>query len=986
MQDASTTQQESRVKRTTGTFVGREGELRVVREALDTVLAGTRQVVLLTGEPGIGKTRIATELTELAGDRGALTLWGSCYEWEGAPAYWPWTQVLNGWLRSLGDDALAEAVRAHAGPLAQISSELSARVSAPLPLPPPAPEARHFQLLAAAGALLRDAAARQPLVIVLDDLHWADLPTLHLLLFVAQDLYDARLLLVATYRAAEMTGEHPGAAILADLARQAYCRRLSLRGLPKPQVAQLVALVSGQAQPPSLVDAVYAETDGNPFFVTEVARLLATERELNAGTGWSHRARVPESVRDAINRRLDRLSPHCVQALVAAAVLGRSFQLRVLAGTTGRSATELLDTLDAAVRAQVIVADDRPGSYRFSHALVQESLYQGLSPAERARLHLAAGMALQASDDHEPRWAELAHHFYLAQPLSERSDVQRYAELAGDEAMLRFAWDAAAVHYRHALDALPATETTHRCELLLALGDAHNRADSGAGDAPAARAAFLQAFDLARSQEDGPSMARAAIGYAGINLVAVFGGTRQLELLEEAATALGHADSPLRARLWSRLAMDLWNHSPAHAERAEALAAAAVETAERLGDPTVLAYALNAQHLSYTRPDHLAARTAIAVRLVAAAERAGDPIAASWGYLLQLNNFIEAGDLVEAERVMLWLQGFDERVHFPYLAQRVAAYRALLALHTGRYPEAAQQVERARSLWQSAAPRQHACQSFILLRDVGRLHELTEEIALPDGLHSWRADAQAHRMALALERGDVGAARADYAALVADDLTHVAFSHHWYGTLAMLADAATAFDDHERAARIYTWMAPYAERLVFDGSLAISHGPVARYLGRLAGVLGRWDEALHWLERSLAICDQLGLRPYTARTLLDIAELLVRRNAPGDRVAARAMAERAIAVAESIGMLGLVPRAGAVRDALSKVEIPDLGLTPRELDVLRLIAEGLTDAEVAERLSLSPRTVGSHLTSVYGKLQVQSRTAAARIALEHGLA
>jgi DNA-binding CsgD family transcriptional regulator/tetratricopeptide (TPR) repeat protein len=714
--------------------------------------------------------------------------------------------------------------------------------------------------------------------------------------------------------------------------------------------------------------------------------LLASEGELDAGSGGYRNARVPESVRDAINRRLARLSPACMRALVAAATIGRTFDLNVLARAIETNVLDLLDVLDGAVQAQLVATDGGPGRFRFSHALVQETLYQGASPAERSRLHLAVGLALEAETSHELPWAELARHYYLATPLGEPEKILRYSERAGDLAMTQFAWDAATTHYRHALSALTPGNPEHQCALLLALGEAQNRAGSGAGDAPAARTSFVQAFELARTLGDGDSMARAAIGHAGINLVAVFGGARQLELLEEALVALEPADSLLRARLLARLAMDLWNRSTANFERSGALADEAVAAAERLGDPTVLAYALNALHFCCKRPDNLPVRKAVAVRLVAAAERTGDPIAAAWGYLLQMNDNLEAGEVLEAERVMVWLQAFDERVHIPYIAQRVAAYRALLALQAGRYAEAAEQVERAKILWQSTAPRQHACQSFILLRDLGRLDVLTEQVQIPDGLHSWRAAAQVHRMALALERGESTAARADYDALVADGVTNVAFNQHWYSTLATLTDAAVAFGDRDRAAQMYSWMEPYAERQVFDGSLVISHGPVARYLGRLAGLLGRWTEGMHWLDLSLAICEQLGLRPYTARTLLDTAELLAGRDAPGDRAAARTKAERAIEIAESIGMFGLVPRAVAMRDACSQAEIPDLGLTPRERDVLRLIAQGLTDAEVAERLSLSPRTVGSHLTSIYGKLHVQSRTAAARIALEHGLA
>jgi DNA-binding CsgD family transcriptional regulator/tetratricopeptide (TPR) repeat protein len=381
----------------------------------------------------------------------------------------------------------------------------------------------------------------------------------------------------------------------------------------------------------------------------------------------------------------------------------------------------------------------------------------------------------------------------------------------------------------------------------------------------------------------------------------------------------------------------------------------------------------------------LSERLVDAAQLVNIAEQTGDPIAAASGHMFHLLDYLEVGDLDEVEQALRRLRHFDERAHIPYLTQRVAAFSAMLELATGNYAAATLQVERARALWQSSAPRQHAAQAFLLWRDLGRLDELPEEIRLPDSLHSWRWVAQAHRMALSLERGRLTAARHDYAALVAGDLSNIPLNQHWYGTVAMLAEAAVAFDDAQNAARLFAMLEPYAERLVYDGSLVVCHGPVVLYLGRLAGLLGRWQEAEQQLGYALDICEGLGLRPYVVRTLLDQAELLARRDRPGDRAAARDLAQRAIDVAEAIGMLGLIPRAAGLRDRLGSSPPARFGLTPRELDVLRLIAQGLTDAEVAERLFLSPRTVGSHLTSIYGKLDVSSRSAATRIAVEHGL-
>lgn len=258
-------------------FVGRDAELSVLVEAFGRSLTGAGQVALVVGEPGIGKTRLAEQLAATAAVRGAAVLWGACYEWEGAPPFWPWAQVLRALVRGQDDDTLRQVLGSNAALVAQIAPDIVERLVGLSPPPPLEPEARLFRLLAATAAVFRHAAGVRPLTIVLDDVHWADLPSLHLLHFLIQEIRDASVMLVATYRNVEVRRGHPAAPILADLAREPNCRRLALRGLPKPQIARFMALVAGEAQPPALVDAVAEETEGNPFFVAEVVRLLADE-------------------------------------------------------------------------------------------------------------------------------------------------------------------------------------------------------------------------------------------------------------------------------------------------------------------------------------------------------------------------------------------------------------------------------------------------------------------------------------------------------------------------------------------------------------------------------------------------------------------------------------------------------------------------------------------------------------------------------------
>lgn len=966
-------------------FVGRDHELSIVESALALALAGAGQSLLVAGEAGIGKTRMVEQLAERARAAGALVLWGHCDEWEGAPAYWPWAQAFAGWAAARDGADLAE-LGASAAFLAPL---LPGLVNQPAD-PALEPDARAFQTSQAAAALLRAIAREQPVLVVLDDIQWADRPSLVLLRAVVQDIRAARVLLVSTLRTGELRQDEPASEIVADLARQPHHRRLLLRGLARPEVARIVSEVTGTAPAAELVDAVFAETSGNPFFVTEVARLLADEGRLSgAPEPDSARLGVPDSIREAVRRRLQRLTPHCRRALALGAVIGREFDARILAQAAGSPLDALLDDLDEAVGANLLVPDDVPGHYRFSHALVQEALYRETAAGERARQHLAVGLALEHGQ--ADRAAELAHHFYHAGPLGDPARLARYAEAAGQQAMAQSAWQAAALQFARALDALDVTgyteraERVRRCELLLALGEARNRSGPGSGDAPAAREAFARAFALARELELPGQLARAAIGFAGLNIVTSFAGSQRQQFLEAALAALDPADHPLRARVLGWLAVDLWNRSTANLDRSRSLADEAVATATRLNDPGLIAFALWARHYSGCHPDNLDERSVLADQIVARAEQAGDPVIAAWGYVARTLDRLEAGDLAGSRQALAALREFDERARIPYLTQREAAYHAMLDLLTGDYAGAAEHAALARDLWQSPSAHQHQLQAFVLLRDLGRLDELTDEIVLPDPANLWGVATRAHRMLLALERGQFSAARNDYDALVADDFAAVPFDCHWFGVVVPLAEAAIALRDVPRSERLAELLAPYADRLAFAGILGVCHGPVALTLGRLATALGRWREADAHLEAALATAERLGLRPYAARTLLARAQLLQRRGASGDRAAALDELQRAIALADTLGMAGLQPEDAELRRALAERRSSRFGLTARELDVLRLVAEGLTDAEVAERLFLSRRTVGTHLTSIYGKLGVGSRTAAARVAFDNEL-
>src|SRR5262249_22409740 len=437
---------------TRGVFVGRESELADLKSGLDDAFAGRGALFLLAGEPGIGRGRLADELIRQGHARGARVLVGRCWEAGGAPAYWPWVQSLRSLTRETGREELRSRLRMGAAELVQLLPEL--REVFPDITDPLASESEsaRFRLFEAVSTFLRTAAEGRPLVLVLDDLHAADQPSLLLLQFLARELAESRLLVVGAYRNIDPVPTDPLTGTLTELAREPVTRTLRLPGLGKEDVAHFIELTSGDAAGREFVAAIHEETEGNPLFVGEIVRLLAAEGRLDGVE--SPRLTIPESVRDVIARRLRRLSDECNRMLVLASVLGREFGVVALARACGVTEDHLLETLDEAMTARVV--SDVPGTtrrLRFAHVLMRDTLYEGLTSARRVRLHRSAVEALEAlyGKDSGPHLAELAYHSIAGSEFDKGVD---YAQRAGDRALALFAYEEAVRQYEAALEAL----------------------------------------------------------------------------------------------------------------------------------------------------------------------------------------------------------------------------------------------------------------------------------------------------------------------------------------------------------------------------------------------------------------------------------------------------------------------------------------------------------------------------------------------------
>ena len=441
-----------------GVFVGRQRELGDLKAALEDALSGRGRLVTLVGEPGIGKTRTAQELATYAGLRGAQILWGRSYEEQGVPPYWPWVQAIRSYVRERDPEQLRSEMGAGAADIAEVVSDVQERLPNLQPAPELEPDQARFRLFDSIASFLKTASQRQPLVLVLDDLHWADQPSLMLLQFVARELGGARLLLVGTYGDVELSRQDPLAEALGELTRERLFQRVLLRGLSQEDVGRFIEMAAGVTPPSTLVTSVYTQTEGNPLFVTEVVRLLVQEGELSAEKAretdsWT--IRIPEGVREVIGRRLNRLSQRCNEALSVASILGREFtmaQLRPLVEEVTED--RLFEVLEEALAARVI--EELPqsvGRYQFTHALIQETLTAELSLTRRVRLHARIAQALEDlyGDDADSHAAELAHHFSQAEAVTGTEKLVRYSLLAGERALASRAYEDALAHFERGL-------------------------------------------------------------------------------------------------------------------------------------------------------------------------------------------------------------------------------------------------------------------------------------------------------------------------------------------------------------------------------------------------------------------------------------------------------------------------------------------------------------------------------------------------------
>jgi len=924
-------------------LVGRVAERAILAGCLRSTLDGQRQVVLVAGEPGAGKTRLAEEAVDQARELGLACALGRASEDEGSPPYWPFLQVFRG---------------LHGRPPAELYGGLAAGDGA-------AGSARErFRLFEVTAEALVAAAQPSGLLVVLDDLQWADAATVRLLVHLATGVTPARLMVVVTYRDTETAGQGPLRAGVAALAREASVTRIRLGGLGEAEVAAHLAAVIGWEVPDSVVAAIWRRTRGNPFFVGELGRLLVSSTD----------GQLPDGVRDAVRDRINRLSPLCRGLVAAAAVLGSDVDPVAVAHVAGTDVEAVLAALDEASVAGILLTS--APARRFAHDLFREAARLDVPTAERLTLHRRMAEHLSARGDGDARVAEIAFHWLESLPMGDATQAVAWTERAADRAMAQLAWEEAASLYRRALDA----GDTHgviaapdRCRLLLAMAQAQVRAF----DLDDSRRSLMAAVDIARAAGDVESLARAALTMEGINDV-VWEPTSRF-LCAEVLDKLPTVDSAVRARL---LALLVTAGGWAVPEQSRVRSAEALAIAERVGDRHALREALRARQMALSGPDGAAQRLALGDRLVALGGDSDDD-AVLWGRLWRFDALAQLGDLDGAEAEVERINAVAVLLRSPLAAWHVARCRAAVAAARGRFQQALASGREAELAAKRAGSKgAHVPSQGLLLmlrNQVGALDSSSFEPTEPHHEAPVPAFQRALYATWLLAEG-----RRDEAQRIYRSLPPVGelppFVH--LSAYAAMAELAAHFDDRETAAQMYRLLLPHADLFVCSGAGVIMIlGSVRHPLGVAAATMGRLDDAVRHLRAAIDSGERAGMPPLVAQATHQLARVLGRRTRPGDRDEAAALATAAAALADRLGMHPLQRQAQDLAESLTG---PQPGrLTRREREIAALVAQGLSNRQIAAASHISERTVESHVQHILDKLGFTNRTQiAARVAAD----
>ena len=896
-------------------FVGRVAERSRLADAWAAATDGQTAAVLIGGEPGVGKTFLASAAACAAHEDGGVVLLGRCDEMLAAP-FRPWIEALRVLVSALDGPTLRDWAGVRTRELSRLVPEVTGLIA---DLEPPSsgdPESERFALFEAVTGLLSGAASEAPLCLVLDDLHWADSASLLLLRHVLRRADARRLLVIGTYRDSEVQDGSTLAEVLADLRRDRSVERLRLEGLDRDTTRDLLSTWAGQDVPATFATSVHAETGGNPFFVEEVIDALRERGTISRSeTGWVPPTAldvmpVPAGVLELVRRRASRLARSTQALLEVAALTGREFEVAVVAEAADVKEDELLDALEEAmVIGLVREVEGQPDRFRFEHALTRAALEESIITGRRARLHLRIGEVLEAR--HPTDVATLAHHYVEATAAGARKAFD-YTVRAARAALDTLAYEEAVSYASLALRSLELIDDPDplACvDLQLLLAEAH----TSLSNSEPAHVAAVAAADGARALGDSPRFVRAVFLYGLSGAVAA--DAVRSSLVDEALTLLPETDSADRAMLLSTRAAWQAITDPRGGDLDGARAA--LEMAHRVGDDRAIAQAASAvQDLLVGRPQ-ARERIAMAAATIAAAERSGF----DRGLLNSLQwhppAFLELGDRRAFEVALADMEHRARAHHLDHKLVVLSGCRSLLLQIDGRFEEADRHGVDSEAAMPSTDPNAllaRLAQRVALARELGQSEELLPQLEMIATLPEFPGVlAEVGYWYLTLDRRDE--ARAVLERFVGASFSTIPNNWGRPSALHDLAELAAALRHTEAAAALLPMLDPYQGTILVAYGVAGCRGAADRMRGRLLALAGRHDEAVAALHAAIALEGSVNGRALLPRTWTAFAQVLLEQDQPAARAEAVTWLNRAAAEAEALEMGGLVREIDWIRAA-----------------------------------------------------------------------
>lgn len=952
-------------------FVGREAETSLLSKQLSAAVNGDGQVVLVSGEAGIGKSRLLRRLEEEAEDQELGIYLGRCRETAGAPPFWPWIKALSA---SLGADSEIVARLAGHDQSGEFES-LSA--------------AAQFGLFDSFSRSLRRLTTDSPSVLILEDIHWADPASLKLLEFISADVAAMPVLLACSFRdTGNVVGNLP--AVSGYIAREPHANRIELRPFSHSEMKALFAGASDTALPVELIDATTQRTGGNPLFAVETLRLLQAEGDLKAGTSSDVLSRdigVPSGVAEAVTRRLSDLPSSSVEVLRNAAILGNELTIPLLSAMSAVESGELLSRLDPLVSTGVIGQDDHDGTlFRFSHALVREAIYDSLPISERARGHKAAAEVIESTAGLEltEKAGALAYHYGECGALTGDAPVIKYSMMAGEQALSVYAYEDALAHFQKAVDLCngkPSNEEVAR--VYFGLGKALSFTAT-IKDRSQAGEALHKAFDYAISN----GVMNLAIGVAMFPITQTIGFREQHKVVLERALDLVAPDSIEAGYILNNLG-HITQFATGDFERANEALQFAIAIGERHGDLNLQASAVsNLLDVRHHHNLHLEDDLDIALRSIDLGRKCNNPDAQAKGLRIAAYTCRERNDAINA--VKYAEQGLVAAERFRHGDGILYAIMCL-----GDMLEMTGDWDRYRALNDRALEIDER-HSVILqgrvfvehftgrIEEENRFFERLLHVAETSPDNDYYACVNASIAAgvtgiRSPERLEIGIALARRALSVTGVPRRAEVQAR--GGLAM---AALVQRDVQLAQEVYSW---------FDARPEVAAGEniVSRVTARLEAMIGKPDAAIARIE---PIYDEITRGQHTFEHVMvcfEFAEVLSERGGSEDLQRAQELLDEAEDHAERYGLSGLRSWTEILRNRIAPSKSPlgqpanPAGLSDREIEVLRLVVEGLSNPEIAERLFISRHTVVRHMANIFSKTGVSNRSEATAFAVRNGI-